>query len=68
MHFNPDTSGNTIDLAGAIAGMLTGLIVTVVWRNVPMLKAAVYELVPAFFMALLAVYVVSLLTAVVFLI
>ena len=48
--------------AGAIAGMLTGSIVTVVWRNIPVLKGALYELVPAFFMALLAVYVVSLLT------
>jgi sodium/proline symporter len=47
---------------GAIAGMLTGLIVTVVWRNVAALKGTVYELVPAFFLALLMVVVVSLLT------
>jgi SSS family transporter len=48
--------------AGAIAGMLTGLIVTVVWYNVPALKSIVYELVPAFILSLLAVTIVSLLT------
>ncbi len=46
--------------AGAIAGMLTGSIVTVVWRNIPPLKAAMYELVPAFLLALAAVWLVSL--------
>jgi len=48
--------------AGAIAGMLTGSIVTVVWRNIPTLKAALYELVPAFVLAFAAVFIVSLLT------
>jgi sodium/proline symporter len=48
--------------AGAIAGMLTGLIVTLVWHNVPVLKNAVYELVPAFVLSLLAVVIVSLVT------
>jgi Na+/proline symporter len=42
--------------------MLTGFVVTVVWRNVPVLKAAVYELVPAFILAFLAVILVSLIT------
>ena len=49
--------------AGAIAGMLTGVIVTVVWRNIPLLKGAVYELVPAFVLAFLAVVVGSLLSS-----
>ncbi|MBU8933447.1 MAG: sodium/proline symporter [candidate division Zixibacteria bacterium] len=49
--------------AGAIAGMLTGIIVTIVWRNVPSLKAVVYELVPAFVLAFLAVWLVSLMTS-----
>jgi len=49
--------------AGAIAGMLTGSIVTVVWKNVPVLKAALYELVPAFVLAFAAVYIVSVLTS-----
>jgi len=47
---------------GAIAGMLTGLIVTLIWRNVPLLKGMVYELVPAFILAFLAVWLVSMLT------
>jgi len=47
---------------GVIAGMLTGLIVTVVWRNTSVLKAIVYELVPAFILAFIAVWLVSLLT------
>jgi len=48
--------------AGAIAGMLTGSIITVVWKNVPVLDDTLYELVPAFMLAFAAVYVVSLLT------
>lgn len=47
--------------AGALAGMIVGLLATVVWRNVPMLKSAVYELVPAFGLSLLAVVLFSLL-------
>jgi sodium/proline symporter len=47
---------------GAIAGMLTGLIVTVVWRETPLLKAATDEWTPAFVLAFLAVWVVSLVT------
>lgn len=47
---------------GVVAGMLTGLIVTVFWRNTPMLKAIIYELVPAFALAFLAVWLVSTLT------
>jgi sodium/proline symporter len=48
--------------AGAIAGMITGAAVTLIWRNIPALKALLYELVPAFILAFLAVYVVSLIT------
>ena len=48
--------------AGAIAGMLTGLIVTVAWYNIPLLKGALYELVPAFLLSLLMVVIVSLAT------
>jgi sodium/proline symporter len=47
---------------GVVAGMIVGLLVTVVWRNTPVLKAIVYELVPAFALALAAVYLVSLVT------
>jgi len=48
--------------AGAIAGMLVGAIVTVVWKETPVLKTHLYELVPAFALAFLTVVVVSLLT------
>jgi len=47
---------------GILAGMATGTVVTVVWHNVEPLRAFVYELVPAFVLALLSVVVVSLLT------
>jgi len=47
---------------GAIGGMLTGALVTIVWRNTPELKAAVYELVPAFILAFAVTVVASLLT------
>jgi sodium/proline symporter len=47
---------------GVFAGMVTGSAIAVVWHNVPVLKAFVYELVPAFVGALLAVVIVSLLT------
>ncbi len=49
--------------AGVIAGMLVGVTVTVVWRNIPALKGALYELVPAFALAFVAVLVVSVLTS-----
>jgi len=48
--------------AGAIAGMLTGLIVTVVWRETDTLKAATDEWTPAFVLAFVAVWLVSMMT------
>lgn len=48
--------------AGVIAGALTGTLVTVVWYFVPPLKARLYELVPAFVLALLVTWLVSLAT------
>ncbi len=48
---------------GALAGMLTGTLTTVLWYNVPALKGTVYELIPAFLFSLIATYVVSLLTS-----
>jgi len=47
---------------GVFAGMVVGSATAVIWRNVPALKGLVYELVPAFVLALIAVLVVSLLT------
>jgi sodium/proline symporter len=48
---------------GFFWGMIVGAVTTVVWHNVPVLKDFVYELVPAFIFALIAVVVGSLLTS-----
>jgi len=47
---------------GAIAGMLTGAIVAIVWKEVSVLSSALYELVPAFILAFAAIIIVSLMT------
>ena len=48
---------------GAFAGMVTGAIVTVVWRLWLREATGVYELIPGFFLSVLAIVVVSLLTS-----
>jgi Na+/proline symporter len=48
--------------AGVFAGLLTGTIVTFVWSLTPSLDAHLYELIPAFFLALAATVVVSWMT------
>jgi len=48
--------------AGAIAGMIVGSATAVVWKEVESLSNVVYELVPAFAFAFVAIVVVSLLT------
>lgn len=48
--------------AGAAAGMITGIVVTVAWVQIELLDAMIYELVPAFTASLLVVWLVSLLT------
>jgi len=48
---------------GILAGMITGTVVTIAWRLTPPLKAALFEIVPAFFLALIVCYIVSLATA-----
>lgn len=47
---------------GAIAGMLVGALTAFIWGSVPVLKSALYELVPGFGFGLLVAVVVSLLT------
>jgi sodium/proline symporter len=47
---------------GIISGMISGVITIVLWNQVPLLKNLVYELVPAFFISLLATIVVSYFT------
>jgi Na+/proline symporter len=44
---------------GAIAGMLTGFITTLVWKMTGLSDSVIYELVPAFLLASLAVWGVS---------
>ncbi len=52
---------------GVLAGMLTGSLVTIIWRNIDYLKneiggVGLFEIVPAFILATLAVWLVSNLT------
>lgn len=47
---------------GVLAGVVSGTLVTVVWRSTPALKAMVYELVPAFAVSLVLTFGVSLVT------
>ena len=47
---------------GALASLISGPLVTVIWHNVPLLSKAIYELVPAFLVSLILSVVVSLLT------
>lgn len=47
---------------GAFAGMLTGAVVTAVWGMTPALDSKLYELIPAFILAWIAIVVVSWLT------
>ncbi|MGH2567836.1 MAG: sodium/proline symporter [Bacteroidota bacterium] len=47
---------------GVLAGFISGTAVTIVWNQTPFLKAAVYELIPAFFISLLLIILVSKLT------
>ncbi len=48
---------------GAMAGMVTGFITTVAWKSMGLTESLIYELVPAFLMASLAVWGVSRATA-----
>jgi len=47
---------------GALAGMVVGLVVSVAWFYTPPLRALIYELVPAFTLAVIACVLVSRLT------
>ena len=47
---------------GIAAGVVVGTVVTIVWNRVPALKEMLYELVPAFLLALIATVVVSVMT------
>jgi solute:Na+ symporter, SSS family len=47
---------------GALAGMLVGAITVLIWANIDVLADFMYEMIPGFFLSLLAVIFVSLLT------
>lgn len=47
---------------GAVAGMIVGMVTTIVWYNSG-LSSYIYELVPAFFLSLLTIIIVSLFTS-----
>jgi Na+/proline symporter len=48
--------------AGVIAGVLSGTIVTIIWRLVPELKSIMYELIPAFFVSLFITIIISIIS------
>ena len=47
---------------GALASLIVGPVTIVVWYNIPVLHAAIYEMIPAAFLSLVSAVVVSLLT------
>ncbi len=52
-----------MNFAGAAAGMITGFAVDIAWVNIPALaNTGLYELVPAFILATIAIVVASLIT------
>ncbi|AZB41482.1 sodium/proline symporter PutP [Bacillus sp. FJAT-42376] len=48
---------------GALAGMITGAVTVLIWLTVPGLTDFLYEMIPGFFLSLIAVIVVSKMTA-----
>jgi len=48
---------------GILAGMIVGMVTILIWYNVSVLHETLYELIPGFFLALGAVWIVSLLTS-----
>ncbi|MCC5913588.1 MAG: sodium/proline symporter [Balneolaceae bacterium] len=48
--------------AGVMAGLITGTLVTIIWYYTPLLSNLMYELIPGFFAALIATWLVSLVT------
>jgi solute:Na+ symporter, SSS family len=47
---------------GALAGIIVGAVTVLTWVQFPDLKAEVYEMIPGFFLSMLAVILVSLVT------
>jgi sodium/proline symporter len=47
---------------GVLAGMITGTATVIIWKNVPVLDDLIYEIIPGFLFAFLAVLIISLAT------
>lgn len=47
---------------GVIAGLISGTVTVFIWKTVPALSGLIYELIPAFFIALILTILVSLVT------
>jgi Na+/proline symporter len=47
---------------GVFAGLISGTLVTIVWKSTPFLKQKMYELIPAFLISAILIVIVSLLT------
>ncbi|WP_121660847.1 sodium/proline symporter PutP [Metabacillus litoralis] len=45
---------------GALAGMVAGACTVIIWTSIPGLSATIYEMIPGFFVSLLACYFVSI--------
>ena len=48
---------------GVLAGLISGTVVTILWKSHPVLKGALYELIPAFTVSFLLTILVSFFTA-----
>ncbi len=48
---------------GVMAGIITGTVVTIIWYFIPILKDAIYELIPAFIASTIVTIVVSRFTS-----
>jgi len=53
---------NKTTKTGIVAGMITGTLVTIVWKLFLKTATGIYELIPAFFCSAIAIIVISLLT------
>ena len=52
-----------MNLAGALAGMIVGAVVVILWKNIPIFAdTKIYEIIPGFISAMIAIIVFSLIT------
>ena len=52
-----------MNLAGALAGMIIGAVVVILWKNIPVFAdTKIYEIIPGFISAMIAIIVFSLIT------